>query len=124
MRNKIKVLKALAEENRLRAVMALQDRELCVCQITELLGLAPSTVSKHMSILRGARLVESWKEGRWVYFRLANGESSPEVLEALTWVQKWLPSTQQVKRDAQRLEEILKMDKEILCGSHAPACKK
>jgi len=124
MRNKIKVLKALAEENRLRAVMALQDRELCVCQITELLGLAPSTVSKHMSILRGARLVERWTEGRWVYLPLANGESSPEVLEALTWVQKWLPSTQQVKRDAQRLEEILKMDKEILCGSHAPACKK
>jgi len=51
--------------------MMLSGGELCACQIIEMLGLAPSTVSKHMSILRQAGLVETRKEGRWIYYRLA-----------------------------------------------------
>ena len=65
------IAKALADENRVRLLLALQKQELCVCQLIELIGLAPSTVSKHMSILRQARLVEARKEGRWVYYRPA-----------------------------------------------------
>lgn len=53
------IAKALADENRVRLLLALQKQELCVCQLIELIGLAPSTVSKHMSILRQARLVEA-----------------------------------------------------------------
>lgn len=66
MFNFINITKALAEENRVRILLALEGRELCVCQIFELLDLAPSTVSKHLSILRQARLVEGRKEGRWM----------------------------------------------------------
>lgn len=61
---------ALSDENRLRALLSLRNGELCVCIITEILKLAPSTVSKHMSILRDAGLVLSRKEGRWIYYRL------------------------------------------------------
>jgi ArsR family transcriptional regulator len=49
--------------------MMLCDGELCVCQLIKMLGLAPSTVSKHMSILRQARLVQARKEGKWMYYR-------------------------------------------------------
>ncbi|MEW5913325.1 MAG: metalloregulator ArsR/SmtB family transcription factor [Thermodesulfobacteriota bacterium] len=107
--------KALGEENRLRAVMALQGRALCVCQITELLGLAPSTVSKHMAVLRAAGLVESWKEGRWVHYRLAGRGASPAVRQALAWAAKWLQGSPRVRRDAARLQKILRLDKEALC---------
>ncbi len=120
----VNITKALAEENRLRVVMALQESELCVCQITKLLCLAPSTVSKHMSILRQAGLVESWKEGRWVFYRLAHGESIPEAVEAIVWVQKWLANTQQIKRDADLLGEILQMDREELCRGQKRCSKK
>ena len=64
------VAKALSDSHRVRAVMALRKGELCVCQITELLGLAPSTISKHMSVLKSAGVVDSRKVGRWVYYRL------------------------------------------------------
>ena len=57
----IDLAKALSDENRVRALMMLREGELCVCQIIELLGLAPSTVSKHMSILRQVRLVQTRK---------------------------------------------------------------
>ena len=69
------ITKALSDENRVRTLLALGGRELCVCQIVELLGLAPSTVSKHMSILANARLVESRQDGRWRYYRLAGIEA-------------------------------------------------
>ena len=54
-------------------------RELCVCQIVELLGLAPSTVSKHLAILKQARLVDSRKEGRWMFYRLADEDAPVEA---------------------------------------------
>ncbi|MHC4105048.1 MAG: ArsR/SmtB family transcription factor, partial [Planctomycetota bacterium] len=66
----INMTKALSDENRVRAIMMLRNGELCVCQLIEMLGLAPSTVSKHMSILRQARLVQVRKEGRRMYYRL------------------------------------------------------
>ena len=74
MRELMAVVKALADENRVRIVLALQPGELCVCQIVELLRLAPSTVSKHMSILEAARLVDRRKQGRWMFYRLAEDE--------------------------------------------------
>jgi len=51
MREFMKVTKALADPNRVRMLLALREQELCACQITELFGLAPSTMSKHLSIL-------------------------------------------------------------------------
>ena len=70
MLNYITAIRALGDENRLRILMALRQRPLCVCEITTLLGLAASTTSKHLFLLRQARLIESLKKGRWVYYRL------------------------------------------------------
>ena len=75
--------RALADENRIRILMALRGRQLCVCQVTAFLDLAPSTTSKHLSILRKARLIESNKQGRWVYYRLADDSPRPNIREAL-----------------------------------------
>ena len=65
MKEVLAITNALADESRLRALMALTRGRLCVCQIADLLQLAPSTVSKHLSILRQGGLVESQKKGRW-----------------------------------------------------------
>jgi ArsR family transcriptional regulator, arsenate/arsenite/antimonite-responsive transcriptional repressor len=70
MKEFMAVAKALADENRTRVLMFLRDGELCVCRIVEMLALAPSTVSKHLNVLYQAGLVESRKEGRWIYYRL------------------------------------------------------
>ena len=102
------ISKALSDEGRVRIVMALQGRELCVCQIIELLSLAPSTVSKHMSILKQARLVLSRKEGRWIYYRLAQPKAGTVVAKALNWIVDSLKSSDEVKSDNKRLAKILK----------------
>lgn len=120
MRDFMAITKALADENRVRMLLALRGQELCLCQIIEMVALAPSTVSKHMSILRQSRLVEGRKDGRWVYYRLAGRDATPAVRRALEWVQKSLTEDPQVKLDGERLQEILKLDPEELCSQLRP----
>ena len=115
VRGLLDVARALSDINRLRALCALQGRDLCVCQITELLGLAPSTVSRHMAVLQQGRLVDSRKDGRWVYYRLAGREAPPRARDALKWVLKHFSITLQAAQDAESLEEILKTAPEELC---------
>ena len=118
MRNLMAVLKALADENRVRALTVLGPRELCVCQIVELLGLAPSTVSKHMAILKQARLVDSRKQGRWMFYRRATREASVEARKIAALLAQLLADDPQTRADAQRLDQILKIDPEVLCEKH------
>lgn len=115
MKEIIHLAKALSDGNRVRTLLALQGKELCVCQIVELLQLAPSTVSKHMSILSQVQLVESRKEGRWVYYRLAEEDVSDAVGVVLQWLQESLASDPLVKKDAAELKKILKQNSEVLC---------
>jgi ArsR family transcriptional regulator len=120
----LNITKALAEENRLRILIALEGGELCVCQIIELLQLAPSTVSKHMSVLRQARLVDGRKEGRWMYYRLAGKRAPAEIKDAIAWVKKSLARNQRIRRDVKRLKEVLQIDREVLCGRQGKMAKK
>lgn len=115
MRNLMAVLKALADENRVRILMALRLGELCVCQIVELLGLAPSTVSKHMAILKQARLIDSRKEGRWMFYWLAKDDASIEAKEMTDLVCRLFANNPQEREDAKRLKRIVQMDRDELC---------
>ena len=115
MRDLMAVTKALADENRVRILLALKDRELCVCQIVEMLQLAPSTVSKHLAILKQARLLECKKNGRWIGYKLADENSSLEAREAIAWVTRLLADDPEIKEDVRRIKEILKIDPEELC---------
>jgi len=114
----INITKALSDENRVRALMMLAGGELCVCQLIEMLGLAPSTVSKHMSILRQARLVQAHKEGKWMYYRLPDGDAPQRVLEAVSWVQKCLAKDQHIVADNKYRKLMCKIDKEELCACY------
>ena len=111
----INITKALADENRIRALLALRKNELCVCQIIEFLGLAPSTVSKHMSILKHAGLVESRKEGRWMYYSLAVRNASAPVRDALRWLHRHLDEDRISAADRKKLRKVYKANPEDLC---------
>ena len=115
MRDFMAVTKALSDPNRVRMLLALRRRELCVCQITELFGLAPSTVSKHLSLLHHAGLIQSRKMERWVYYRLPDRTATVTVREALDWVDKSLAGTDEAAADVKRLKKILQTDLAVIC---------
>lgn len=122
MRDFMTIAKALSDQNRIRMLMALSGGELCVCQITELVGLSPSTVSKHMSILRQAGLVEGRKDGRWVYYRHPDRDISDLVRGTLDWVRSSLAKDPHILADVKRLQEVLKLNPEILCRQQCMTC--
>ncbi|NOY82457.1 MAG: winged helix-turn-helix transcriptional regulator [Kiritimatiellaeota bacterium] len=113
MRKILAVTKAFADENRLRILAALEHGERCVCEITELLELAPATVSKHLSQLYHAGLVDSRKEGRWVYYRLADEDPSPAARDAIAWILNSLRDDPVVRSDAERLAQIDRTEKAL-----------
>ena len=102
--------KALADAQRVRILMLLQGGERCVCQIVEVLALAPSTISKHLSILDAAGMVESRKEGRWAYYRLPGREAAPAVRGGLRWLQAALGADEVVRRDRAALRRVVSCD--------------
>ncbi len=115
MRNMINITKALSDKNRVRALMMLSRGELCVCQLIEMLRLAPSTVSKHMSILRQAQLVTVRKQARWMYYRLADDDAPEYVVEAIKWVRNSLARDKQITSDARRLKAVCEKTIQELC---------
>jgi ArsR family transcriptional regulator, arsenate/arsenite/antimonite-responsive transcriptional repressor len=100
------IIKALDNENRLRILLSLRSGEVCLCQLIEVLELAPSTVSKHVDLLRQAGLVDMRKDGRWHYYRLAGRGASPAAREAIRWVSRSLENESVITADAARLARV------------------
>ena len=113
MKETLAIAKALADENRLRILMMVNERTACVCQIVEVLGIAPSTVSKHLSLLRAAGLIDSYKQGRWVYYHLPV-QPSPSAIKALRWVMESLADSERILADGQKGMIVCEQDPEML----------
>ncbi|MBE0511976.1 winged helix-turn-helix transcriptional regulator [Candidatus Bathyarchaeota archaeon] len=71
LRRKSRLLKALANETRLKMLKLLSVREMCVCELTIALNLTQPTASHHLNILQNVELVKDRKEGKWVFYSLA-----------------------------------------------------
>jgi ArsR family transcriptional regulator len=121
MRNILAITKAISDLNRVRILCALSERgELCVCQVQELLALAPSSTSKHLSILASAGLLSVRKEGRWAYYSVADEADQPEeAAEVVAWVTRQAAKEKAIHEDRKRLKEILSYSPEELCQRQA-----
>lgn len=118
MRQYLSVTKALSDESRVRALMSLVGGELCVCQIIEVLGLAPATVSKHMAVLEQVGLVVRRKQGRWHYYRLAGDDAAALVREAIRWTIDALSNDERIAADAQAICCVQQMDLQELTACY------
>ncbi|MEZ4647869.1 MAG: metalloregulator ArsR/SmtB family transcription factor [Candidatus Eisenbacteria bacterium] len=144
----IEIGKAIADESRLRILNALRGGELCVCQIVELLGLAPSTTSKHLNQLRRAGLLQARKKGTWVWYRLAHGAereqvepsdrsdpggareehdtasvSDPRIVAVLDWILASLANEEPFVRDLATLRDILTVEREEIAQRQRGCCE-
>ena len=102
------VMKAVADPTRVRILKLLEPGELCVCQIIAVLALSPSTISKHLSLLKSAGLVNDRKEKKWVHYSLDRGSDDPYVAGILQELSSWLDRDPVIARDRARLAEARK----------------
>jgi ArsR family transcriptional regulator len=72
VKTRSRLFKALADTTRLKIMMLLDIREMCVCEIMVALGLTQPTASHHLGILESADLIKDRREGKWVFYSLAN----------------------------------------------------
>ncbi|MBX3352339.1 MAG: winged helix-turn-helix transcriptional regulator [Phycisphaeraceae bacterium] len=108
--------KALSDDTRVRLLVACREGEVCVCQLTALVELAPSTVSKHLQILRDAGLLLSRKDGRWMHYRWpSRAERSDATSDALRLVASAADREGVFRDDSQKLKAICAIDAEDLC---------
>jgi ArsR family transcriptional regulator, arsenate/arsenite/antimonite-responsive transcriptional repressor len=114
MKKFIKVMKALSDPSRVKIVKMLQQKEMCVCEIQDALGIAQSTASKHLKILEEAGLATYKKEGLWVNYALSDGSDSPYAASILGSLKHWLDDDPQVADLNTRLPGI---KREQICAS-------
>lgn len=114
MKKFIKVMKALSDPNRVKMVKLLQHKVMCVCEIQAALGLAQSTVSKHLKILEEAGLITFFKDGLWVNYSLSDGTDSPYAANLLGSLRHWLDEDPGLADIVEKLPTIRRED---ICGS-------
>lgn len=98
--------KGLAHPARLRLLAMLAGGELCVCQMTAVLELAPSTVSQHLSVLARGGLVAERKEGKLVFYRLREDSAAAALLRPLLDSLAVDPTVKRDRADVARLRRI------------------
>lgn len=112
LKNIEKIIKALADKNRLRIACLLSEKkDLCVCEITDIIGLSQPTISSHLRLLENAGLIESYKDGLWVNYNINNrsGLFSRKLAEIIC---KDLKKDKQIISD---LKELKNIDRDKIC---------
>ncbi len=111
-RQTVKLFKALSDPNRIRIMKMLEKRELCVCEVREILSLSNSTVSKHLSILFDAGLITQSKEGKWVNYRINSKSEDHFVTAVISLLKTSFPFDESVQSDS---EIVRTVDRNKIC---------
>lgn len=110
---KTKFFKSLSDPNRLRILKMLQVKPLCVCEITDVLQLATSTVSKHLSILKETGFIIEEKDGKWVNYMINPHPVDPRISSVISTLDFWIADQKIINEDKMK---VLKVDRYTVCS--------
>lgn len=105
LKNRERFFLALADGTRLRILNLLVEGEVCVCFFTETLGESQPKVSRHLAYLRGAGLVSTQRDGKWIYYRI-NWPEDTDLKEILRSTIAGLTSIPSMLAERKRLREV------------------
>jgi ArsR family transcriptional regulator len=111
--DKTRIFKTLSDPNRLRILKMLQTKSLCVCEITEVLQLATSTVSKHLSILKETGFIIEVKDGKWVNYQINPKPADPRISSILSTLDFWISDEKLIISDKKKVEIV---DRNVVCS--------
>lgn len=102
----VKIFKALSDPHRVRILKLLEVQPLCVCEIREILGLAVSTVSTHLSVLKEAGLVFARKEHKWVGYHLNRATRNPIIRAMIVYLERELNRDPVILEDREKVARL------------------
>ena len=82
------LFKVFADSTRIKILYALFEAELCVCDIAQLLGLTQSAVSHQLRVLKAGRLVKPRKDGKTVFYSLADDHVRALIAQGMEHVEE------------------------------------
>jgi DNA-binding transcriptional ArsR family regulator len=109
------VAKAVADPSRIRILKLLESGELCVCQITAVLDLAPATVSRHLAVLKIAGLLQQRRDGKWVHYRLAERDLNIYARHFLALIAAAMKADPTIEDDLRVLALVNAVPLQVLC---------
>ena len=101
----VKCLRALGDENRLRILMLLRERDLCVLEVVGALGISQPLASSHLAVLREAGLATARREGRRIRYRLSEDAQRGGKHRLLRQVAETIVAEPLIAADRGRLAE-------------------
>lgn len=104
------ILKALSDSNRLRILVFINQKKLCVCELAELLDITQPSVSKHLKKLKEAGMIESEQDGFWTNYFL-----SKELFKTHRFIKQILDEVQELKDVQKKIKQIQSLERENLC---------
>lgn len=105
------IFKACADATRLRILFLLAERELCVCELVEVLEIPQGKISRHLAVLKNAALVRDRREGTWIYYAL---QEATTPLEQQLHIYLSEARTEPARADRKRLEKLAQRGE--VCG--------
>lgn len=96
---------ALADKTRLRILNLIGDDEVCVCFFTEALQEPQPKISRHLAYLRRAGIVETRREGKWIFYRIVQPKADA-AMRVLDEIQAWMLTDVQMQKDRERLTQV------------------
>ena len=104
--DQIETFRLLGDETRLRALALMgREKEVCVCELVAALGLSQPKISRHLSALRDAGLVEGRRDAQWMFYRISPS-LSPWQTQAIQAALDSIADEPVLKRDKSRLDKM------------------
>lgn len=110
MRELVKVLKAAGDKNRLRILKMLQHKNMCVCELSAVLGIAQPSVSRHMGLLKEAGLVCDERDGQWIIYSLRRNAINAYAPTLLKNLLGWVNDEPVVRDDIRKSSGLCRED--------------
>jgi len=114
VRDLIKVFKALSEGTRLRILNILTERECCVCEVMQALGISQSRASRNLGILEDAGLVTSRREGLWVIYSINAQKVGNHIAPLIECLRHSLPEDEITRQDKERLRQAKRVGQRVI----------
>jgi ArsR family transcriptional regulator len=117
MRELVKVFKAVADKNRLRIFKMLQHKKMCVCELSAALGISMPSVSRHLSMMKDAGLIEDERDGMWTNYMLCRETINKYAPVLKAQLQEWINDDEDIKKMLKKTETL---KREELCAKVGP----
>ena len=110
MRDLMRVLKAVADKNRMRILKMLEKKKMCVCELAAVLEIRQPSVSKHLSLLKNAGLIQDERNGQWIDYSLCTEKINKYIPVMQSTIKGWLNDDAVIKKDLQKTKTLCRKD--------------